>query len=264
MSDASRPPVNEVVHSVALTRQAALSGPQLPSVLGDWFSQHARVETAPTYEIPPEAAELAASLQMPRIQLMPVQPPPRYWLISDDDQELVQVQPDYVALNWRRRSDETEYPGYREMSSRFLNLLRTVEDGLSRHQGALKPTRAELTYINIIHPSSLWSSHADTHRLINMTLPAGASYEQLSFSYSQSLASPSGEFIGRLHVALNPTVDWIKQEPQLTLTLTARSANFSQQNVGSVSTFMDSAHSAIEKSFLNLIHRDALSAWGLI
>ena len=51
MPDAPRPPINEVVHSVALARQAALSGPHLPSIMGDRFTQHSRVETAPPYEI---------------------------------------------------------------------------------------------------------------------------------------------------------------------------------------------------------------------
>ena len=46
-----------MVHSVALARQAALSGPHLPSIMGDWFTQHSRVETAPPYEIPQETAD---------------------------------------------------------------------------------------------------------------------------------------------------------------------------------------------------------------
>jgi uncharacterized protein (TIGR04255 family) len=252
-----------VVHSVAVARQAALSGPLLPSVLGEWFNEHARVETALPYEIPPEPADPTASIQGPRLQVLAAQPLPRYWLISADDQELVQVQTDYLALNWRDRNDTSGYPGYAAMRARFHDLLGAVEAGLSHHQGVLKPTRAELTYINIIRPSSLWSSHGDTHKLINVTLPAGATYEQLSFSYSQALISAVGEFAGRLHVILSPTVDWVKQEPQLTLTLTARSADLSQQSIALVSTFMDQAHLAIERSFLNLISKEARSAWGL-
>jgi len=262
--DAPRPPVSEVVHSVAVARQNALSGPLLPSVLGEWFNEHARVETAPPYEIPLEPVDPTASIQgPPRLQVLAAQPLPRYWLISADDQELVQVQPDYLALNWRERIDASGYPGYAVMRARFLDLLETVESGLSRHHGVLKPTRAELTYINTIRPSSLWSTHGDTHKLINVTLPAGATYEQLSFSYSQPLIGAEGEFAGRLHVILNPTVDWVKQEPQLTLTLTARSADLSQQSIGRVPTFMDQAHLAIERSFLNLISKEARSAWGL-
>jgi uncharacterized protein (TIGR04255 family) len=261
--DVPRPPVSEVVHSIALARQSALSGPLLPSVLGDWFTRHPRVEPAPPYEIPPEPANLVASVQPPRIQLMATSPLPRYWLISDDDQELVQVQPDYLALNWRNRRDDNDYPGYTEMRNRFHSLLRATEDGLSKHQGALKPIRAELTYINTIHPDSRWSSHHDTGRIIRVALPAEVTYERLSFSYSNPLVGPSGEFSGRLHVTLNPAVDWIKQEPQLSLNLTARSADFSQQNIGAVLQFMDLAHSAIEDAFNTLITKDARRAWGL-
>jgi len=230
--------------------------------MGDWFTEHSRVETAPPYEILPETTEPPTPLQAPLLQLL-TQPLPRYWLISADDQEVVQVQLDYLALNWRHRGDTSQYRGYAEMRSRFLDLLETVEAGLSRHQGVLKPTRAELTYINVIHPSSLWSSHGDTHKLINVTLPAGASYEQLGFSYSQRLVGPQDAFAGRLHVTLTPTVDWVKQEPQLTLNLTARSADLGEQSIEEVSAFMDLAHSAIYRSFFNLISAEARSAWGL-
>lgn len=231
--------------------------------MGDWFTQHSRVETAPPYEILPETADLFAPLQPPRVQLL-TQPLPRYWLISADEQEVVQAQPDYLALNWRRRGDTSEYRGYEVMRSRFLDLLETVQTGLSDHQGVLKPTRAELTYINVIHPGNLWSSHGDTHKLINVKIPADASYEQLGFSYSQRLIGPQeDEFIGRLHVTLTPTVDWVKREPQLIMNLTARSADLAPQNIEQTLKFMDLAHTAIDRSFFNLISAEARSAWGL-
>lgn len=264
MPDVPRPPVSEVVHSIALARQPALSGPMLPSVLGDWFVSHPRVESAPPYEIPPEPANLAASAQGPRIQLMSASPLPRYWLISDDDQELIQAQPDYLALNWRNQSDVNDYPGYPEMRERFHRLLRAAEDGLSKHQGALKPIRAELTYINTIGLDRKWPSHHDTGKVIRISLPPEISYERIGFTYSNPLTGPNGEFAGRLHVTLNPAVDWIKQEPQLSLNLTARSADFSRQTVGEVLEFMDIAHSAIEEAFKNLISKEAHQAWGLL
>jgi uncharacterized protein (TIGR04255 family) len=260
--DAPRPPINEVVFSVGLARQVALSGPQLPAILGKWFSEHPRVETAPPYEIPPEPAELIGAFQAPSLQLI-TQQIPRYWLISPDDQELVQVQPDYLALNWRFRNEANHYPGYREMKRRFSDLLETTRAGLSLHQGTFKPARAELTYINVIRPGALWSSHEDTHKLINAVLPSGAVYEQLSFAYSRQLATRSDKFTGRLHVTVTPVVDWIKREPQLNINFTARSADFKNADVEPILAFMDLAHSEIEDSFKRLFSEEARSAWGL-
>jgi len=260
--EALRPPINEVVLSVGLARQVALSGPQLPSILGDWFTAHPRIETAAPYEIPPEPAELIGAFQAPSLRLIGNQVP-RYWLISTDDQELVQVQPDYLALNWRFRNETNQYPGYGEMRNRFSDLLETASSGLSRHQGALRPTRAELTYIDVIRPSALWSSHRDTHKLINVALPSGASYEQLSFSYSRQLTSLSDEFVGRLHVSVSPAVDWVKREPQLNVTFTVRSADFHEAGIEEILEFLDLAHSEIEDAFHRLIRVEVLSAWGL-
>lgn len=262
MPDAPRPPVNEVVLSVGLARQVALSGPQLPAILGKWFNDHPRVETAPPYEIPPEPTELIGAFQAPSLKLLS-QPVPRYWLISPDDQELVQVQPDYLALNWRFRNESNQYPGYSEMKRRFSDLLETAKNGILTHQGIFKPTRAELTYIDVIRPGSLWSSHEDTHKLINVTFPPDAAYEQLSFSYTKKLTIRNDSFAGRLHVNVTPVVDWIKREPQLKINFTARSVDFQDVDIESVIEFLDFAHLEIEDSFKRLVSEEALTAWGL-
>jgi uncharacterized protein (TIGR04255 family) len=172
VTDAPRPPVTEVVLSVAMARQAALSGPQLPSILGNWFDDHSRVESVPPYEMPAEAADLAASLQqLPSIQMLTAASSlTRYWLISEDDHEVVQVQPNYLALNWRHRNEDSKYPGYESMRQRFLGLLESTHGGLQHYNGNLSPSRAELSYINTIHPSEIWSSHDNTDRLLRISL----------------------------------------------------------------------------------------------
>jgi len=252
------------VLSVALARQSALSGPLLSDVLGDWFQTHPRVEIAPPYEMPPETPGLVATPQAPPFQVIMAAPMfPRYWLVSPDDQELVQVQTNYLAINWRRRDATHDYPGYDEMRTRFVSLLQTAESGLSRHQGTLKPTRVELTYINLLHPDNIWSSHEGTHKIVALTVPNGLDYERLSFTYSQALVDSEKQFSGRLHVVLNPAVDWIKQEPQLILTLTARSADLADQNIDAALHFLDLAHIAAEDSFHRLISEAARQVWGL-
>jgi uncharacterized protein (TIGR04255 family) len=203
-------------------------------------------------------------MQGPNVQLI-TSPPSltRYWLVSVDDQELIQVQPNYLALNWRHRGEGSDYPGYEHMRDRFRDLLLAAKEGLAMQQGVFKPVRVELTYINTIHPNSLWISHRDTHKLLRGVHPASASYEQLSFSYSRALNNSEEGFFGRLHVSLNPTVDWIKREPQLILNLTARSADLAEQTVDGSLTFLDNAHSAVTDAFVSLISDDARHVWGL-
>jgi uncharacterized protein (TIGR04255 family) len=264
VNDAPRPPVNEVVLSVALARQPALSGPLIPAVLGEWFDTHAKVESAPPYEIPAETLDAAASIQAPNVQLIMAAPGlTRYWLGSDDDQELIQVQPNYLALNWRNRGEESNYPGFDSMRRRFLDLARATEVGLAEHQGVFRPYRVELTYINLIHPDGIWATHNDTHKLFKISIPVEATYERLSFAYTKLLSEPQKGFSGRLHVSLNPVVDWLKQESQLILTLTARSADLPETNIDAVMRFLDDAHSAIEEAFLSIVSYNALRAWGL-
>jgi uncharacterized protein (TIGR04255 family) len=249
---------------VALAQQPALSGPLLSDVLGEWFQNHPRVETAAPYEMPPESSGLAGTLPGVQFQVIMAAPTaPRYWLVSQDDNEVVQVQANYLALNWRRRDLAQDYPGYEVLRERFVALMEAAEIGLRRFDGTLKPTRVEITYINVIQPDAIWSSHDETHKLVKVSVPGGTPYERLSFSYSQALADEKGKFVGRLHVLLNPTADWVKQEPQIGLTLTARSTDLGEQNVETALRFLDLAHDAANKAFLDLLTETARRTWGL-
>ncbi len=263
MVEAPRPPVNEVVLSVALTPQAALSGPLLAAVLGEWFQSHPGIQTVPRYDMPPEPEDFGGPIPGVGLQVIAALPEPRYWLISPDDREVVQVQPNYLALNWRRRDMPPDYPGYPALRDRFVGLLVATQAGLNRQGGSLQPTRAEITYINVIQPSAEWSSHPETHKLINFVVADAMEYERLSFSFSQIITTDEQGLVGRLHVMLQPSFDWLKQEPQLTLTITCRSTDLRDQSVAAALSFLDLAHERANLVFLGLVTENARRAWGL-
>src|SRR5690349_7754819 len=94
-----RPPVSEVVLSVAIEEQAALLGPRLPEVLGAWYLEHPNLQQVPPYELPSEPPPGQLRAEGPRIEFLGGAPKPRFWFTSSDDVELLQVQDDYLALN---------------------------------------------------------------------------------------------------------------------------------------------------------------------
>lgn len=267
MTDSRQPPVNEVVLSVALAPQDLLIGPRLPEILGPLFNEYNKIEVAPPYNMPPEYPSpqdgwLRSSA--PRVEVVPAGGmEPRYWLISEDDIFVIQAQRDYLAFNWRRRETGKEYVRYEAIRARFEEILGTVEANLVAKGGRLLPERAELTYINVIAPNPAWRSPSDTHRLFAVDFPDSQNYEQLAFSYSKALFEPGGPWIGRIHVALNPTYDWLKEEPRLSLSITARSGKLSSQSVDAMFGFLDVAHDSINNTFKGLITAQACKTWGL-
>jgi uncharacterized protein (TIGR04255 family) len=257
-----QPPVNEVALSVAIRRQDGLIGPLLPQILGEWFTDHPQVQQAPPYEIPtePPGGKLRPA-KGARLELVTENPKPRYWFISPDGQEVVQVQDNYLALNWRRRSATQKYVSYDNLRARFTDLTRAVEQNLDKRGGDVHVLRVELAYINVIEPNSLWRDTNETHRVIS-TRPPQADYEQFAFSYSRVLTT-EGRTVGRLHVDLAPGWDWEKDEPRLGLNLTARSAELSKNSIDEATQFLDHAHDEIGSTFLSLLTPEARNIWGL-
>src|SRR5215212_7753594 len=115
MTDAAQPPVNEVVYSIGFDRMKSLAPPRLGMFLADLIASHPHTEVQPPYdmqlELPLEKQPTAVAA--PKIDFLGVgQINMRYWLISPDDIEVIQLQQNYLATNWRRRREDQIYPGY--------------------------------------------------------------------------------------------------------------------------------------------------------
>ena len=264
MSTTQQPPVNEVVLSIAIAQQDALSGPRLSEVLGDWFREFPDVQTVPPYEMPPETPlpHPGPKSGIAAFELVTGVPMLRYWLTSANEPYLIQVQPDYLALNWRRRDARSEYVHYEAIRERFSAFLRTVADALGDRGGALLPTRAELTYVNVIEPNALWRRSSEAHNLFAIEFSDADDYEQLSLGYTKAVRS-GGEWRGRLRVTLQGGHDLLKDEPRLLLNLTARSGSLTEPTEAAALGFLDESHEAINRTFLALLKPEARELWGL-
>jgi len=239
----------------------------LPEILGPLFTEYNKIQVVPVYEMPPEypsPQDWWPRSGAPRVEVMPVGGlEVRYWLTTEDDIFVVQVQRDYLAFNWRRREAGQEYVRYDTLEARFKEILNTVQANLAARGGQLLPKRAELTYINVIAPNPVWTSPSNTHHLFAIDLPDIQNYEQFSYSYSKALYEPDGPWIGRMHVTVNPAYDWLKEEPRLSLNITARSGNFTDHSADTPFSFLDIAHDRINDTFLRMLTTEARRIWGL-
>ncbi|HEY6663728.1 MAG TPA: hypothetical protein VI036_01260, partial [Propionibacteriaceae bacterium] len=139
---------------------------------------------------------------------------PRLWFVSDNGAELLQVQDNWFAANWRRqfapgvRGGSEPYDRWQARREAFARHWATLSEWISRRGGAAVPDQYEVTYINHIAPiPGVWASHSDISGVLpdvhTPILPRTIS-EQVLWS-SRSLVAP-GDGIpeARLHISATP------------------------------------------------------------
>lgn len=275
---AARPPVNEVVISISFKPQPVLDGPRLMVGLADLLDELPKVDEVPPYEMAEELPfeDQALRPNFPQIQFVGTQQvQKRLWFTNPDHPELLlQAQSDYLALNWRRQDEGQTYPGFDFLKSEFSRHMTSMSEACVRLGGEpLIPTRAEITYINLLKPDSIWGSFRELERVVTLTLPQGSSAEQLNAAYSRSVDDESGAFFGRLHTAI-ATV-WQAKVPEETelrpltirdlyptinISLTARSGDLHGRKLDGA---FELSHDAVSAEFRAITTDSARSGWGL-
>jgi uncharacterized protein (TIGR04255 family) len=280
MTTVARPPVNEVVISVSLQPQPVLESPRLLVGLSRILADFPEVSEVPPYEMPAEQPFEDQVLQpaVQRIQFVSSSPTHRrYWLTASEPSPLLlQIQPNYFALNWRRQERDEDYPGYDQLMERFQDYLSLFEEEVTSQGGKpLIASQLELTYINILRPDELWGGTKDLHKVVNLNVPGMDRFEQLNLAYSEPVMTESGSFYGRLHAAVATgyqpkaepaefrplsTTDLI---PIINLSITTRSARLAE-STASIGQRFDLAHDAVTEAFERLTTDVARRNWGLL
>jgi uncharacterized protein (TIGR04255 family) len=99
-------------------------------------------------------------------------PMPRFWLVSEDDTTLMQIQKNAFIFNWRKR--DTDYPHFENVKLSFDNYFIRYLEFLRRELRveSLSIQVVELTYSNLIESGAYWVDPSDTPRLIPaLTIP---------------------------------------------------------------------------------------------
>lgn len=192
-------------------------------------------------------------------------PLPRIWLKSEDNRNLLQLQGNCFFYNWRRISDEDEYPRYPAIIDRFERnlysfLAQLREIGLSEP----KPLSCELAYINHIPQGMGWNSPDDIRQILRdfcWSSDAGRFFRTpTSLSWSSTFPLPEGN--GQLTTNLSQVRRLTEQPPSLQLELTARGLG-KARNVWETRPWFDLAREHIVRGFADLTTPDAQKTlWG--
>ena len=263
-----RPPVTEVVAGVTFR---SLEGLTTPRMVEAWQSEFSagfpKVQEQPAYI--PQAENLDFPELPPKLTIaLELAPPnvPRFWFLNNDEDELLQLQRNWFACNWRKVRPKAEYSrwpairtAFERQYGRFLSFCE------SRQIGAVDVEQAEVTYVNHIEPGSAWDSLAHMDRVLRIIGTADAQVfpndsEQAVMRISYRIQHP-GIRGGRLHVSVEPGLRVHDMQPLIALTLTARTIPLTD-GLSSVLNSMDVARDWIVRCFAAITTDAAHEQWG--
>ena len=261
--DFADPPVVETVLSVGFAPVEGLTSAHVGHFWTEVSESFPTAQERLPYDMPIErfVDQPAMSLEL---GFGEVAPRTRLWLISDDDQRLLQIQRDWFAYNWRVRAhgrySDARFP---ERRMAFDQFFAKFMDYVSRQRlGDVSPRQCEVTYIN--HVPSSGAATDDLGEILGfvskprLTELAGR-FESWQTTFSV-LLSEDNQPVGRLHISAQPIAadrSWVWQ-----LNLTARGRPIGSGREG-VLRFMDLGHEAIVTNFREITTERMHEAWGM-
>lgn len=168
-----RPPVGEV----ALTHQFAEEVVDLDVLAGfasavrSELPNRQRQQAAPRirelFDVPQPQPEFEISLEPPNTL-------PRFWFISGDGSQLVQLQGDRISLNWRKPDDASKYPSYATLRRDFRRYFGTLQEAIEEAGGpAPEVELSEVTYVNPVEVPvpPRGGGHPELAKILNRVRP---------------------------------------------------------------------------------------------
>jgi uncharacterized protein (TIGR04255 family) len=261
------PPVTEVVVGVSVAELSALTVPHLGLLWSTKFrSSFPKIEEHPPYDPPVERFDSPLQGPDPSFRFTGVPPLPRLWLLSEDDQELLQVQKNWFACNWRKVKPDAVYgrwPSRREAFQKWLSALQdyVVENKL----GELKPLQCEVTYINHVAPAAGWSRHGELPKILKVAADLDGGFlpepEQMQVAAQYVIPDNEGRPVGRLHISSQPAFRREDNTPIFVLNLTVRSKPEGEGLEG-VLRSLDRGREWIVRGFAQITSPAMQDVWG--
>jgi uncharacterized protein (TIGR04255 family) len=268
-----QPPLIEVVIGVQFERLATLDAAHLGLLWGRFRDRFPKSEQKPPLDSAIERLGMRGQVGQARLELL-TDVRPRLWFMNESEDELVQVQDDRFIRNWRRtpaedrtypRFDDTLLPRFKEDFSAFQAFLE------AERVGPIEANQCEVTYVNHIAVNENWSSHSDLAKVFRgWSTEYGEQIEwpieTVQVKVAHVLRDDKNEFVGRLHVAIEPTFTLGQGSPSspvpaFRLTLTARGRPIGPGDAG-ITAFLDLGHRAVVTSFDKMVTHGMQRIWG--
>ncbi len=266
-----RPPVVEVLAAVRFTPLPHW----LVMTLGEFWREELQkdfphISEQPPYAAPAESFDRPSRFTGIKVELGQQAPPlPRFWWSSPTGDELLQIQGNWFACNWRRVTPDAEYGRWGSRRAAFRRRFAQLAGWLRERGASLQVDQCEVTYINHIFGSPLWATHADAAAIFAPLTGSRRGVrnsgqviemEEIGFQQRFLLRSEDGTERGRLHVAMQPAYSQQTDEPIFALELTARGRP-AGETLEAALELLDAERAAIVQCFGDIITEQAAEEW---
>lgn len=148
-------------------------------------------------------------LTTPQLQLVEAAIEPRYFFLSEDGSEIVQLQKDRLFYNWRKRSPAAQYPRYEAHVRVVLgDLFRILTSWAAEERlGAIIPTQVEAIYVNAIELRDHSGSSCGLSFIFPWLSGLIGTTEDGLFQFRRRLLNETGEPVARLNFNLRYGTD---------------------------------------------------------
>ncbi len=268
MPDFDEPPVVEVALSVQFDPLAKLGVPQLGLLWTKFRDRFPKVEEHPPLEPAFERFGVRGSPSHgPQLRMSAKPPPVRCWFLNEDGTELVQVQSDRFAHNWRRAGSRETYPRYEHIRQTFKDELDVFRKFLATERlGEFKPNQCEVTYVNHVVSGKSWERHGELGNVLTIFAPKYSDGflgepEDARMTVDYVIPSPDGGPFGRLHVSAQPAYRAVDDRAIFIVTLTARGCPGSADLTG-VLRALDLEREWVVRGFASITGSKMHTEWG--
>ncbi|MFN0316576.1 MAG: TIGR04255 family protein [Burkholderiales bacterium] len=260
----SNPPIVETVLSIQFERLAAMRSVHFGLFWRRVQSQFPNTEERPPLDpIVEQAVRPIPRAVQVRFEAVETLRLPRFWLLNTAGTEMIQIQNDRFIKNWRKHNTDEEYPRYEKViKPAFERDVREFIAFIEEEKlGGISVTQCEVTYVNHIVAGEGWDNWGDIAEIFTFwKQPPGLHYpgrvEDFVFHAQFPILGPTNEWIGRLHVEVQPAHRIADGKPMYAMNLTARGM------LGKDYDFFDIGRRAVVKSFEHLTTKNMHRVWG--
>lgn len=255
------PPIDEVAIGLQFEPLEDISEAHIGLFWQSLRESFPKTESKPRFEVPIETFSSDPQILTPQVTITPMKGMlGRTWLISENEDYLIQVQNTHIVHNWRRR--DSEYPRFDPLKKKFWETYDRFCEILSSEQ--LKSptlTQIELTYIN-------WITDMTMSEFFR---PAGAAEIEAKQMRSQAedqlflaryvAEDEKGNPFGRLHIHCQEAIHQESNARGNLMSLIFRVPVFPEWDRKQLDEALELGRNVIVRSFTNLTTEQAQQRW---
>ena len=262
--DFADPPVIEVALSVGFNPLAGYTNAHAGLFWQRFKGTFATAEEHPPFGIPPVVESTEPAPQ--GLEILGGAPPIRTWLIASDRGELLQLQRDIIAHNWRKTGPTQPYPRYEAVRDRFQEHFRAFSDfAQEENLGTVEPTSCDITYVNHIPVGEHMPTAGDLQELVLSWSSPNTAFlpkpDRALLSLRFVIRDENDRFAGQLTVDAKPAYRRSDRTGIVVLSMTARGKPIGTGIDGAL-TFFDLGREWIVRGFADLTTSKMHALWG--